>query len=361
MESTSGPSLGPTLVIGGCGFLGFHLCQALVKEGHSPVYALSRNPSKNRQDGVEYLACDINNAAELDATIEKIQPKTIFHTASPLSSGLEVQSKEFGETNVSGTRNVIASATKCPASKALVFTSTVSVITGSPHLNENETHPMSEPGSGSGSPYEQSKVQAEKLMVEANGDNIRTTILRTCLIYGERDNQFVPGMLAAFHKGQTNVQLGDNTNQIDTLYAGNGAIAHILAAQALLDPSRANGKVDGEAFNITDGNPQPFWDVARHIWVAAGDTTDPKDIKVIPAWVAMAMASVAEFVYMVGTMGRRKPTAFNKLIVIHCVRTYTYNIDKARRVLGYNPVPDLKGGITRSVEWEMQKKGVKEA
>ena len=46
----------------------------------------------------------------------------------------------------------------------------------------------------------------------------------------------------------------------------------------------------------------------------------------------------------------------NRLVVLHRVRTHTYNIDKARRVLGYNPVPDLENGIERSVKWEMQKR-----
>jgi sterol-4alpha-carboxylate 3-dehydrogenase (decarboxylating) len=38
----------------------------------------------------------------------------------------------------------------------------------------------------------------------------------------------------------------------------NAATAHFLAAKALLDPSRASGKVDGEAFIVSDSAPDPF-------------------------------------------------------------------------------------------------------
>lgn len=77
----------------------------------------------------------------------------------------------------------------------------------------------------------------------------------------------------------------------------NVANAHLLAMHALLDPLRANGKVDGEAFNIADDNPLPFWDVQRIIWRTAGDTTEIKDLTVIPAWLANTMAFAAEYAY----------------------------------------------------------------
>lgn len=191
-------------------------------------------------------------------------------------------------------------------------------------------------------------------MLNANSEALRTASLRLCLIYGERDNQFVPGLLGAYYSKQTGVQLGDNKNCLDTVSAENAALAHILAAKALLDPSKAPGKVAGEAFNITDGNSIPFWDLSRLVWNAAGDTTSLKDVKVIPAWLAMTMASTAELVYWTGTLGRKRPKMVNRLVITHCVRNYTYSINKARKQLGYNPVPDLEAGIKRSVEWEIQ-------
>ena len=42
------------LVIGGCGFLGFHVVKALVSEHNWSVHVLSRKPSRNRVEGAQY-------------------------------------------------------------------------------------------------------------------------------------------------------------------------------------------------------------------------------------------------------------------------------------------------------------------
>ena len=287
------------------------------------IYALARTPTSNLQNGVEYRAGDITDATTIHRLLEEIKPQVIIHSASPRSSASTLNHQEQLDTNITGTKNLLESAVKVPSVRALVFTSTVSVATGSPHVNVDESQPTCQLHSKDGTVYYQSKAAAEKLVLEANSEKLRTVSLRLCLIYGERDNQFVPGLLRAFYDKQMRVQLGNNQNKIDTVYAGTTASAHILAAKALLDPSHASGKVDGEAFNITDGNPIPFWDLSRLVWRAAGDTTTPKDVFVIPAWIAMAMANVAEFVFWIGTLGRERPKMLNRLVITHCVRNYT--------------------------------------
>ena len=235
--------------------------------------------------------------------------------------------------------------------KAFVFSSSVMVFAGEEHINLDETQAVWEPHS-KGTPYDISKAVAEKVVHEANCENLRTVTIRSSLMYGERDNTFVPEMMGV----RTNVQLGDNRNLIDTVSVANAVKAHLLAATVLMNPDRTTSKVDGETFNITDGNPVPFWDLSRLIWHATGDVTPLKDVTVIPAWLALLFASAAEWTSLILTLGQKKPEMLNKLVVSHCVRTHTYNIDKARHALGYNPVPELEDGIRRSVEWKMQKR-----
>ena len=51
----SSESFGPVLVIGGCGFVGFHIVQHLLEDPNSrPISVLSRNPNLNRCEGVSY-------------------------------------------------------------------------------------------------------------------------------------------------------------------------------------------------------------------------------------------------------------------------------------------------------------------
>ena len=172
------------------------------------------------------------------------------------------------------------------------------VFAGEEHIDLDETRALWEPHS-KGTPYDLSEAATERLVHEANCEDLRTVTDRPCLMYGERENSFIPGLIGV----RPNVQLGDNTNLIDTLSVGNAAKAHLLAATVLLNPDRTASRVDGEAFSITDGNPVPFWDLSRLIWRATGDMTPLKNDTVIPVWLALALASTAQWAFFILTLG----------------------------------------------------------
>lgn len=350
-------ALGTVIVTGGCGFVGFHIVDALLQEPScGPIYVLSRAPSTNLHPGVHYLSCDISSAEQVDALFERIKPNVVFHAASPRDTNHLLQAEEFAATNIIGTRNLINSASRVSA-KAFVLTSSIAVLAGRSQVNADEESPVWSPKDRDATPYERSKAHAEQIVLAANSTNLPTVALRLGPAYGERDSQMVPNILPALYNKQTHIQLGDNTSLFDLVSVGNAAKAHILAANALLDPERASGKVDGEAFHITDGKPVRFWDNSRLVWRAAGDTTREEDIIVIPAWLAMAVAIVVERAMWILTLGRQRPLVFRKQVISYAVRPWTFNIDKARARLGYHPVPEWEEGIKRSVDWEIAKSG----
>ena len=343
----------PVLVTGGCGFLGFHLIKCLLQDPvYSPIVSVNRNPTVNLQDGVIYRAGSVTDRNFITSLLQEFKPRVIFHTASPRFND-PVKTREFVDTNVKGTSILLECAAESGSVEAFIYSSTVNVISGCPHVGVDENGPMWTEKSKT-IPYWKSKAEADRLVLKSNSSGLKTVSLRLCLILGERDNAMVPAQLDTYNKKQTGVQLGDNKNLFDTVSAENAATAHMLAAKALLNPQEA-GKVAGEAFNITDGNPVPIWDLARMVWRAAGDTTELKDVQIIPGWAAMAMASAAEWAFRVFTLGQKRPE-MNTLVVNFCIREYTYNIDKARRVLGYQPVAQLEDLIKRSVEWELRKR-----
>lgn len=354
-------TLGSTLVTGGCGFLGSQLIAQLLKEpGCGPITVISRNPTTNLHDGVDYRACDLTDGPTLQKIIDEIKPQTVFHTASPTSRDfINTPLKEFWVGNVEGTNTLIASIAKAGTVKALVFSSTVSVIEGEPHYLAPESTPYWKGPGGDCVPYYWSKTIAEQNVLKANKEvpGLATAALRLCLMYGPGDRQSVPHLVDAVKGGQSNIQLGDNTNEIDVLSVAGAADAHILTARLLYDPTKANGQVAGEAFHITDGAPMLLWDYMRMVYRLAGDKTKPEEIKIIPAWLAMTMATVAEGVYSWVTWGRQRPTQLNRTIVSHSVRNYTYDISKARRVLGYQPAPMLEEGLKEAVRHEFKKRG----
>ncbi|MCJ1399128.1 hypothetical protein MMC11_002330 [Xylographa trunciseda] len=337
--------------------LGYHIIKNLLQDpAWGPVFATSRQPTINLQDNVTYRSCDITNATAISRLLEETKPQVIFHAASPRHADFSVPGHEYLDTNIQGTKNLLASATATSSVKALVFTSSVSVFAGEEHLLVDETGPLWQSTSNA-VPYEISKSVADTLVREANCEKLRTVALRLSLVIGERDNSYIPLWMDA----PTNVQIGNNRNLLECIHVDNAVNAQILAAKALLDPSLASGKVDGEAFIITDGTRFQFWDLSRLIWSAAGNTTPINKVTVIPAPVALAMAAVAEWAFWIFTLGQRKPQSLNKLVVLYCIRSHTYNIDKARKILGYKPVPDLvEGEIKHSVEYEVKRRAAKQ-
>ena len=346
---------GPVVVTGGCGFVGYHIIRALLQDPDcGPIVSINRNPRANRQDRVTYRTGNVTDAKFVRELIHEVQPQVIIHTVSPRPTDYSINPNEFRDTNVQGTINLLESAAETPSVKAFVYTSSVNVLAGSPHHNVTEDGPMWAPDSKA-IPYWRSKAEAERLVLKANSSKLRTVSLRLCLVLGERDHAMIPPMLDAYYQKKTGVQLGDNKNLLDIVSAENAATAHLLAVKALLHPHTAASKVNGEAFNITDGHPLPFWDISRMIWRAAGDTTELKDVKIIPGWLAVVMANAAELSYKIFTLGAKKPE-LNTHFVDFCTKEYTYNIDKARRVLKYNPVARAEEVLKQAVDWEIQRR-----
>lgn len=77
------------LITGGTGFVGSHLCDMLINEGHE-IVVLARNDNKiqnvkNIIEQIKIKYIDITNFNELGASIESIKPDIIFHLAGETS------------------------------------------------------------------------------------------------------------------------------------------------------------------------------------------------------------------------------------------------------------------------------------
>jgi sterol-4alpha-carboxylate 3-dehydrogenase (decarboxylating) len=206
------------------------------------------------------------------------------------------------------------------------------------------------------SPYARTKGAAEKIVLNANSNSLRTCVIRVTSLYGERDLITIKHMLDTGRSGATNVQIGDNAPFFDWLYSKNAALTYILAAKALLGESSAPQsvpeikKVSGEAFYITDDSPMRLWDFSRKVWQTASIAVPPQEkIKVIPMWLAMFIALVLEWGYWVFGTKMKPPIRVNDLKFME--GGYRFSIDKAKERLGYRPICDTEEGIRRSVKW----------
>jgi sterol-4alpha-carboxylate 3-dehydrogenase (decarboxylating) len=141
------PSLGRVLVVGGNGFLGHHIVRKARDEwAATAVISVDLRCVHNRLDGggVEYREVDITDLDALSKVFEEARPDVVIHTASPAAQSDSIGSHQLMyRVNVTGTTNVVEASRRAGA-KALVFTSSASVLsdTRSDLKNADERWPV---------------------------------------------------------------------------------------------------------------------------------------------------------------------------------------------------------------------------
>ena len=350
------------LVTGGCGFVGFHIVRHFLREPScTSVSVISRTPTSNHLPQVSYHAGDISDLAAIRTLILQIRPSIIIHAACP--SAVSGTPRDFERVTIQGTRNLLMVAREVESVRAFIFTSSATMAAGSEHIDLDESTELADTSPRS-HPYAVTKARADRMVLEANqpskqedGNSLRTASIRLPIVYGERDFVAIPGALAALEKGQTHFQLGDGSNLWDFASADNAASAHVLLAKALLAERPATSKVDGEAFNITDGKRQRFWDFPRLIWKAAGHELKEDQVWVLHSGIALKIAFLLEWLFWIFTWGTRRPSQLGTQQVEYSCFTHTYRIEKAKERLGYVPTQDFEKGICEAVSWLMKEGG----
>jgi dihydroflavonol-4-reductase len=115
-----------TLVTGAAGFLGSHVARQLVARGEN-VRVLMRVSSNNRAISdlsLEYVTGDLRDPVSLERAMKDV--KRVFHVAADYRLWAK-HSQEIYDSNVKGTKNVLAAAKKAGVAQ-LVYTSTVATI-----------------------------------------------------------------------------------------------------------------------------------------------------------------------------------------------------------------------------------------
>lgn len=363
-------SLGPVVVTGGCGFLGSHLVETLLKDPKCQVHILDIATDRNRMPGATYHICDITSAEEVKSAFLEIRPRVVFHVVSP--DPLSRDHARFQRVNVDGTHNLLEAA-KGVSSQAFVYTSTSSVVHNHVDnmLDADETLPILRYPAQK-NVYTLTKVAAEDKVRAANRadgeESLLTAIIRPASCFGERDYLNFWSVVTKARAGRANVQIGDGTNLFSYTYVGNLVDAHILAAEALV---RAHGKpppppesrADGEAFFITndEDNDWHFWDYQRAVAASVGHPVKKEDIKIIPLSLALVMGFVAEWWVWATSLGKKESVLSRQTVRYACIHR-TLNCGKAKRVLGYRPKVTMSEAIKKTGAWFLQEaKGVEEA
>lgn len=175
------------LITGATGFIGKHLVKHLYQDKQYEISCLIRNPQKAQflnDLGVTIIYADINAPNSFN-TIPKQQFDILFHCAA------HVNFKErelLFKTNVNGTENICALALKLNVKK-LIYPSSVAVVSGNPLSPLIEDLPYSATNA-----YGESKIEAEKIVINYRSKGLPSVILRPCMIYGEDEPHALPGL-----------------------------------------------------------------------------------------------------------------------------------------------------------------------
>jgi nucleoside-diphosphate-sugar epimerase len=324
------------LVTGATGFLGRYLCEQLVASGHS-VRGFCRRHDRDLQDrGLEIVVGDIRRR---DSVVEACRGMdAVFHTAAV--AGIWGSWRLFHETNTLGTEHVLEGCARHGVGK-LVYTSSPSVVfdrTDLRGVDESVPYPRRWL-----CPYPRSKALAEQRVLEANGRHgLATCALRPHLIWGPRDRQLIPRLIALARAGRLR-RVGDGTNRIDIAYVENVAEAHRWAAESLHPGSPTAGRV----YFISQGEPVNCWDWINGVLALAGLSPIEKSVSLGGAW---RRGVVLETAWRLLRLPGEPP--MTRFLAVQLALSHYFDISRARRDFGYHPRISTAEGMRRlAADW----------
>lgn len=247
------------LVTGGAGFVGSHLVEALIAEGHfvRVLDNLSTGKQENLPLSAEFVLGDIADAQTALAASADVQG--IFHLAANPSvpKSIEDPVRTF-QTNVLGTLNVL-NAARINGIRRVVITSSSAVYGDQPTPHAVGLAPMPM------SPYGLHKLMGEKLAAQFfTVYGLQTVILRPFNIYGSRMPStgayasVIKLFLQKRQRGEPLIIFGDGRQTRDFVHVRDVVRAYMIA---MTHPELGHGEV----INIGTGKPYAVNDVATLI------------------------------------------------------------------------------------------------
>jgi nucleoside-diphosphate-sugar epimerase len=316
------------LVTGASGFTGTALCRRLSREG-AEVTAFVRATSRTdelRSMGVNVRTVDITST---ECVLKEFKPfSVVYHIAAAFRTE-EDSLSAFRRVNVDATRNLLGAAAARGVGR-FVHCSTVGVqgeILDPPASEEYRFAP--------GDEYQQSKLEGELLAREFFGRHgLPGVVVRPVGIYGPGDTRFL--------------KLFRPISRRRFVMIGNGrALYHLTYIDDLVDGfllAAGHPAAAGEVFTIGGPRYTTLNELVQLIARAVGAPPPALRIPYAPVHAAAAVCqALCRIVGMAPPLYPRRVEFFAK--------SRAFSIDKARRLLGYEPKVDLEEGLGRTARW----------
>ena len=309
----------PVLVTGGTGLVGSCLVKRL-RDAGADILCLVRDwipESELVRSGVlqsvRVVRGDVRDQALLERCLGEYEIDTVFHLAAQTIVGVANQNPvSTFESNIQGTWSLLEAVRRSPATKQVVVASSDKAYGTQERLPYDEDTPLQ-----GAHPYDVSKSCAD-LIAQAYAKTYHSPVVITRCgnFYGGGDlnwNRIVPGTIRSILHGKRPVIRSDGRSIRDYFYVEDGAAAYMLLAEKL----SANRDLLGHAFNFSNEMQVTVLELVDRLIRLMGSALRPE------------------------------------------IRNHTSNeiqhqflsAERARTLLGWQPLFSLEEGLTRTVEW----------
>ena len=320
------------LVTGGAGFIGSHLVERLLADGHTVAIIDDFNDfydPKIKRANISAVAkaitvhdVDLRDADKVTKVFGSTKFDAIFHLAARAGVRPSIQQPRlYYDTNVAGTLNLLEGA-RSNAVERFIFASSSSVYGAAKHVPFSEEEHLIQ----TLSPYAATKIAGEFLCsTYSHLYKMRIVALRYFTVYGarQRPDLAIHQFTRKIHAGEPIDQFGDGATRRDYTYIDDIIQGTLAALKYDGRPSRTGGTFD--VFNLGESDTIQLKDL-----IAAIEKTLGKEAKI-----------------------NRLPEQPGDM-PLTCA-----DISTARKLLGYNPKTKFEDGLPKFVDWFLKSRAAK--
>ena len=312
-------------VTGATGCIGSALVSRLANNGWR-VVALVRDRNRasflNELPNLELVEGELAESEKLILAMRDCQ--TVFHLAAKVHVAPGTTAAEFERDNVVGTRNVVAAALKNRVERFVQF-STVAVYGERDEVPDENSLPTPT------NDYGKSKLEAERIALAAS--ELKTTVLRLPVVYGQRDRGNVARLIEAIRRNRYFI-VGDGQNLKSMVAVENVVDAALLVAD---DP-----RAIGQTFIVTDERPYSQMEIAATIAELIGKRPSAK----LPRWPLLLAGRAADVVSKL--IGIELPLSSDRVRKLSS--NTVFSAAKIERELGFKPRVALREGLANELK-----------
>ena len=312
---------GRALVTGGTGFIGSHVCEALLHQGWrvTIVDRFSENyPRELKQAniadaislGASLIEADITDVPAMERTFDRVMPDLVVHLAAEVGVRPSIKNPiKYAHVNVTGTQIVLDQSVRIGVSRFIVASSS-SVYGNSEDAPFHEEQDVSKPIS----PYAATKIATELLCRTAAAvHDLPITALRFFTVYGpcQRPDLAIEKFMTCIMNGEPIPMYGDGGMARDFTFIDD------IVDGVLRAIDRCGEVAPYRVYNLGSDRPIVLRDLIRAVESVSGQAV-----------------RIEQHPHPTGDVSR----------------TWA-DLTRSRRELGYTPATSLEAGLQRQWAW----------